>query len=454
MHKLKRKLSLVRKKDLSTDEVESEDDWQEDEMKVRKGTCNFLLHYIGCLQVMDSKGIEVCEEATKKVVEKTEKPYKTVIFQVRGEHLKTVNEENGELLMDQLVERVSFCSPNRQDVKGFAYICRDSATRSWVCHVFISLKEKGERVSYAVGYAFNICMELRMKRETDKDSGFVRSQSFRTTSMSDRRTDPQSALVAGEAIPKRKIGRLQSIDRPRPPEQLKRQSSLISLNNIDELQAAEENSSKAVRSRVFKRQMSMKVEELSSILDRLNAKDSQKNRWRNRSGSGVVNDSQPFGGAFNDGHLDNNTTNTDNKTTKTDNTITAKPIVQSNPWMKKPPLNRITPAQRKIEADEWLLAVAKKASLLRKETGRAPFKGDTFKRVQMAQAHSHSMDVLKDRVRKEEVVKTPSLDKTDHKSSVHKPADKPEDPFDTGWVQTLANKGKNPFKTRSATIIS
>lgn len=44
MHKLKRKLSLVRKKDLSTDEVESEDDWQEDEMKVRKGTCNFLLH--------------------------------------------------------------------------------------------------------------------------------------------------------------------------------------------------------------------------------------------------------------------------------------------------------------------------------------------------------------------------------------------------------------------------
>lgn len=42
MNKLKKTFSLRKKKDLSEDES-NEDDWQEDELRVRQGRCSFLL---------------------------------------------------------------------------------------------------------------------------------------------------------------------------------------------------------------------------------------------------------------------------------------------------------------------------------------------------------------------------------------------------------------------------
>ena len=42
MNKLKKTFSLRKKKDLSVDE-NHEDDWQEDELRVRRGRCSFLL---------------------------------------------------------------------------------------------------------------------------------------------------------------------------------------------------------------------------------------------------------------------------------------------------------------------------------------------------------------------------------------------------------------------------
>ena len=57
-------------------------------------------------------------------------------------------------------------------------------------------------MSYTVGCAFNVCMELRLAKEklTDvsKEDSFTRSGSFRKTTMVERRTDPQSAMIAGE----------------------------------------------------------------------------------------------------------------------------------------------------------------------------------------------------------------------------------------------------------------
>ena len=43
--------------------------------------------------------------------------------------------------MDQTVEKVSFCAPDRNYEKGFAYICRDGTTRRWMCHGFLATKE-------------------------------------------------------------------------------------------------------------------------------------------------------------------------------------------------------------------------------------------------------------------------------------------------------------------------
>lgn len=43
--------------------------------------------------------------------------------------------------MDQTIEKVSFCAPDRNHERGFAYICRDGTTRRWMCHGFHAVKE-------------------------------------------------------------------------------------------------------------------------------------------------------------------------------------------------------------------------------------------------------------------------------------------------------------------------
>jgi numb-like protein len=45
------------------------------------------------------------------------------------------------LIVDQTIEKVSFCAPDRHHEKGFAYICRDGTTRRWLCHGFLAIKE-------------------------------------------------------------------------------------------------------------------------------------------------------------------------------------------------------------------------------------------------------------------------------------------------------------------------
>lgn len=45
------------------------------------------------------------------------------------------------MIVDQTIEKVSFCAPDRNHDKGFAYICRDGTTRRWICHGFMAIKE-------------------------------------------------------------------------------------------------------------------------------------------------------------------------------------------------------------------------------------------------------------------------------------------------------------------------
>lgn len=39
--------------------------WQSDESAVRSGTCSFPVKYLGCVEVFESRGMQVCEEALK-----------------------------------------------------------------------------------------------------------------------------------------------------------------------------------------------------------------------------------------------------------------------------------------------------------------------------------------------------------------------------------------------------
>jgi hypothetical protein len=39
--------------------------WQQDESAVRANACSFNVKYLGCVEVFESRGMQVCEEALK-----------------------------------------------------------------------------------------------------------------------------------------------------------------------------------------------------------------------------------------------------------------------------------------------------------------------------------------------------------------------------------------------------
>jgi len=182
--------------------------WQDDEKAVRVGTCSFNVKYLGSVEVQESRGMHVCEQAIQALLNHKGKHMKAVLH-ISGDALRVVDETNKGLTVDQTIEKVSFCAPDRHHEKGFAYICRDGTTRRWLCHGFLAIKDSGERLSHAVGCAFQICLERKQKRDrecsvtveyTQNGTSFTRFGSFRTTTITERIIDPQSAIVA-EPIP-------------------------------------------------------------------------------------------------------------------------------------------------------------------------------------------------------------------------------------------------------------
>lgn len=41
--------------------------WQSDEVAVKNGTCCFPVKYLGCVEVFDSRGMHVCEDALRRL---------------------------------------------------------------------------------------------------------------------------------------------------------------------------------------------------------------------------------------------------------------------------------------------------------------------------------------------------------------------------------------------------
>lgn len=141
--------------------------WHTDEIAVRQGNCAFSIKYLGCTEVQESRGMITCEKALIRMrSEKGRKTIRGTLF-VSGDGLRVVDGETRGLIVDQTIEKVSFCAPDRTDDRGFAYICREGATRRWMCHGFTALGNTGERLSHAVGCAFAICLERKQKREQE-----------------------------------------------------------------------------------------------------------------------------------------------------------------------------------------------------------------------------------------------------------------------------------------------
>jgi hypothetical protein len=214
MERLRRSLraSLKRKKDpsqsldptLAGDPVvksgaEGTKLWQADEVAVRSGLCSFQVKYLGCVEVFNSRGMEVCEEAVKVLKNSKRRSVRSVLY-VSGDGLRVVDDDTRGLILDQTIEKVSFCAPDRNYDRGFSYICRDGTTRRWMCHGFMAVRDTGERLSHAVGCAFSICLERKQKRDSEcpvsvsfdsKNAAFTRYGSFRQATITERMQDPQ-----------------------------------------------------------------------------------------------------------------------------------------------------------------------------------------------------------------------------------------------------------------------
>ncbi|CAA2975970.1 numb isoform X2 [Olea europaea subsp. europaea] len=162
----RRKKDKISQPDGNGDGSHKAHQWHSDEICVRQGNCIFPIKYLGCVEVFESRGMPICEEALKVLRGTKRKAIRGTLF-VSGDGLRVVDGEMRGLIVDQTIEKVSFCSPDRNNERGFAYICRDGTTRRWMCHGFHAVGNSGERLSHAVGCAFAICLERKQKRDRE-----------------------------------------------------------------------------------------------------------------------------------------------------------------------------------------------------------------------------------------------------------------------------------------------
>ncbi|XP_073408779.1 protein numb homolog isoform X4 [Dendrobates tinctorius] len=203
MNKLRQ--SFRRKKDVYVPEASRPHQWQTDEESVRTGKCSFQVKYLGHVEVDESRGMHICEDAVKRLKSerkffkgffaKTGKKAVKAVLWVSADGLRVVDEKTKDLLVDQTIEKVSFCAPDRNFDRAFSYICRDGTTRRWICHCFMAVKDTGERLSHAVGCAFAACLERKQKREKEcgvtatfdaSRTTFTREGSFRVTTATEQ----------------------------------------------------------------------------------------------------------------------------------------------------------------------------------------------------------------------------------------------------------------------------
>ncbi|XP_038071387.1 protein numb-like isoform X2 [Patiria miniata] len=242
--------------------------WQQDEKLVRAGSCNFPVKYLGSIEVTESRGMHICEDAAKQLRANTKKKVRAILW-VSSDGLRVVDEESKGLIVDQTIEKVSFCAPDRHNDKGFSYICRDGTTRRWLCHCFHSLREPGERLSHAVGCAFAACLERKQQRDklcgvkvefdVNKTS-FTRQGSFRQATMTEQMEEAAAREDEKENQEQDLAGPAPNMPFARPRQHaseamLMRQGSFRGFPNLN-IQSP------------FKRQLSLRLNELPSTLQR------------------------------------------------------------------------------------------------------------------------------------------------------------------------------------------
>ncbi|XP_074146182.1 protein numb homolog isoform X1 [Sminthopsis crassicaudata] len=308
MNKLRQ--SFRRKKDVYVPEASRPHQWQTDEEGVRTGKCSFPVKYLGHVEVDESRGMHICEDAVKRLKAerkffkgffgKTGKKAVKAVLWVSADGLRVVDEKTKDLIVDQTIEKVSFCAPDRNFDRAFSYICRDGTTRRWICHCFMAVKDTGERLSHAVGCAFAACLERKQKREKEcgvtatfdaSRTTFTREGSFRVTTATEQaereevmrhiqdtkkaeidvKTSVASSVTPSNSVPSPSSPTSPTADttaslemnnphaiprRHAPIEQLARQGSFRGFPALSQKMSP------------FKRQLSLRINELPSTMQR------------------------------------------------------------------------------------------------------------------------------------------------------------------------------------------
>lgn len=94
MERLKRSFrnSFRRKKSTHQTESSKPHQWDGDEIAVRNGNCSFPVKYLGCIQVQDSRGMHICEQALITLKAQKGKSIKGQLY-VSGDGLRVVDDE-------------------------------------------------------------------------------------------------------------------------------------------------------------------------------------------------------------------------------------------------------------------------------------------------------------------------------------------------------------------------
>ncbi|XP_045561817.1 protein numb homolog isoform X3 [Salmo salar] len=297
MNKLRQ--SFRRKKDVYVPESSRPHQWQTDEEAVRGGKCSFGVKYLGHVEVEESRGMHICEGAVKRLKTAGKKAVRAVLW-VSADGLRVVDDKTKDLILDQTIEKVSFCAPDRNFERAFSYICRDGTTRRWICHCFMAIKDSGERLSHSVGCAFAACLERKQRREKEcgvtatfdsNRTTFTREGSFRVTTateaaereevmrqLQDKKAEgdvrPSIALSSGpsEGVVNQAVAPLpgppspSSSSPPLGPQVIPRRHAPVEVlarqGSFRGFPALNNNSSP------FKRQLSLRMNDLSSTLQR------------------------------------------------------------------------------------------------------------------------------------------------------------------------------------------
>lgn len=373
-----------KKKPKATTESATPAEWQQDEKTVQSGNCKFHVKYLGCIEVQDSRGMQVCEGAVKQLKSHKKKKIKAILY-VSPDALRVVEDSSKALLLDQTIEKVSFCAPDRNYDRAFSYICRDGTTRRWICHSFFAIRDTGERLSHAVGCAFAACLEKKQKRERDaigvtaryenNKTMFTREGSFRPkmqTEIDNESRSPSStpSLKHTTEIPA-DVHNSAAVPRPHAPAHLVRQASLRNFSNKKKFMEGDLNSP-------FKRNLSLRVNELPSTISRQQIMNPVPEDERESEGfpqsNTFSNGDDPFTQAPpisrpappNElrGLLHRNGQNGGIfPLNQSESAVTSSPVRETNPWASEvtqqgaSPFHRRTPSQ----ADQWLSGVESQA---------------------------------------------------------------------------------------------